>query len=460
MGSNSSKEGKWHGCTSKDFVELKDLGKGSFGTVKLVTWRKSSDKIFALKKIRYGGFFNQSTKDMIAKEISAQQQLVHPNVAKLETYWYETGLLYGGCGHLLLEYCSRGSARQFAGHDTVILNPVNYVSITSNPQFIAQAWDMAEQILSALVYVHSQNVIHRDIKLDNILIHEDGTFKLADFGVSIGREEGMAEVRQELSKPEKYSELTQRGTVCARTQCGTMLYMAPEVIMGAPYGKGVDMYALGLAIREMTGRASIMLDESFDMTRLLQRKGTVVESKAAWALPLVVCGVFCSRNMERLGSWLRPFRPFFVLWSPCVFLAFAFAPWIAYRCFYTFLRLHILLFALMCRAVLERQLLWNLSDCLIAANPSERPSAADSLAYVRFCKKVFNATWFFDTVPLVFWGLFPFDMMGFVQARWLTQLLLFLISVLLTILFWPRSTMVILNRFPTATDACVKSKDT
>lgn len=92
---------------------------------------------------------------MIAKEIAVQQKFDHPNITKMESFWYEPGVLYGGCGYILLEYCSRGNARCYAPRigDPKKINEVIFL----------------EQMLSALVYVHSKNVIHRYIKLENIL---------------------------------------------------------------------------------------------------------------------------------------------------------------------------------------------------------------------------------------------------------------------------------------------------
>jgi serine/threonine protein kinase len=84
------------------------------------------------------------------------------------------------------------------------------------------------QLASALAHIHAQGIIHRDLKPENILLTDDGVdseVKLADFG---------------LAKLLKTSEQV------ARTRCGTWIYAAPEVLMGRPYTKAVDVWALGV----------------------------------------------------------------------------------------------------------------------------------------------------------------------------------------------------------------------
>lgn len=82
------------------------------------------------------------------------------------------------------------------------------------------------QILNAVEYIHSQGYAHRDLKLENFLMDEEMTVKLADFGLC------KSFTRETLS-----------------TYCGTRLYIAPEVIAGDPYeGAPVDIFALGIVL--------------------------------------------------------------------------------------------------------------------------------------------------------------------------------------------------------------------
>ncbi|KAL9963718.1 hypothetical protein ACROYT_G027252 [Oculina patagonica] len=92
---------------------------------------------------------------------------------------------------------------------------------------LADTLQWTKQILDALEFIHSKNAVHRDLKLDNILISSDNHIKVADLGLA------------------KYKHII-TGTVC-----GTILYMAPEVHEGKSYCTKVDMYSFGLIMWEM-----------------------------------------------------------------------------------------------------------------------------------------------------------------------------------------------------------------
>ena len=80
-----------------------------------------------------------------------------------------------------------------------------------------------------LLAFHQRNILHRDIKSDNVFLTEDGDVKLADLGFSVFLTE------------ERYERTT---------QCGTISWLAPELISGKPYSKSVDIWALGVTAYE------------------------------------------------------------------------------------------------------------------------------------------------------------------------------------------------------------------
>lgn len=92
----------------------------------------------------------------------------------------------------------------------------------------------AAEILSALNYLHSKQIVFRDLKLENILLDAQGHVKITDFGLC---KEGIGNGKR------------------ARTFCGTPEYLAPEILDEEDYGKSVDWWALGIVMYElMVGR--------------------------------------------------------------------------------------------------------------------------------------------------------------------------------------------------------------
>ena len=88
----------------------------------------------------------------------------------------------------------------------------------------------AAQITCAITYLHHQGIVHRDFKLENLLLCADGYIKVADFGVC----------KQEMT----YGART-------ATRCGTEHYMAPEILSRPNYGRAVDWWSLGAVLYEM-----------------------------------------------------------------------------------------------------------------------------------------------------------------------------------------------------------------
>lgn len=110
------------------------------------------------------------------------------------------------------------------------------------------------QLAHAISHLHDQKIIHRDIKLDNIMIEENGYLKLIDFGVS-----------------KKLINETTKTTV------GTTLYMAPEIIQRLEYGVSVDWWALGVVTYALaTGYMPYQHKSEIQQGRM------IVEAKDPW----------------------------------------------------------------------------------------------------------------------------------------------------------------------------------
>lgn len=131
-----------------------------------------------------------------------------------------------GFSHVVipLESCSGGSLRQrLASTGPILIERV--------------ASQILRQILQGLSVLHQNNIIHRDLKPENVLLHEDGTIRIADLGIAS---------REELLGSDSLSAITQSRT----PQAGTMPYMAPEQF-SCVYGPKVDLWAIGIIILDM-----------------------------------------------------------------------------------------------------------------------------------------------------------------------------------------------------------------
>lgn len=167
------------------------IGKGAFATVyQLAT--KMTGKLLAAKELQKRRFMKNGMLDKkIDNEMKIMQDLRHPNIVEFVEYYDQGDYLY-----IIMEFVRQGDLQGYLNQ---------YGSMKEDV-----ARSMAQQILSALSYLHGAKITHRDIKPDNILIADIDPFtvKLSDFG---------------LSKVVKHEE------TFLKTFCGTLLYCAPEV---------------------------------------------------------------------------------------------------------------------------------------------------------------------------------------------------------------------------------------
>ena len=151
-----------------DYVIEGRLGKGSFGEVFKATLRTSSspkDSSVALKKIpKNNPNFNRRC---LKREIQAGTRLHHQGIVKFKTFFETENSFY--LVYELLRGMDLYSLLKSRGSFPLKEMEVKY---------------LAKQLIEALVYCHSQETCHRDIKLENIFLTESGTVKLIDFGLS------------------------------------------------------------------------------------------------------------------------------------------------------------------------------------------------------------------------------------------------------------------------------------
>ena len=188
----------------------KQLGSGSFGRVFLVSHNETK-KLFALKVIDKRKLLMSYGKlDIIYNEINIHSKLDHENIIKLYNFNEDNENI-----NIIMEYAPNGNL-----YDLITKEKTGFSEYKAFEYFI--------QVVNAVYYLQNNNIIHRDIKPENILIGEDNKIKLCDFGWA-----------KELS-------LENRSTFC-----GTVEYMAPEIVGSENYDYGVDIWSLGILLYEL-----------------------------------------------------------------------------------------------------------------------------------------------------------------------------------------------------------------
>uniref|UniRef100_A0A6Q2XWP1 non-specific serine/threonine protein kinase n=1 Tax=Esox lucius TaxID=8010 RepID=A0A6Q2XWP1_ESOLU len=196
----------------KLFSDLREIGHGSFGAVYFARDVRSTE-VVAIKKMSYSGKQSNEKWQDIIKEVKFLQRIQHPNSIE-----YKGCYLREHTAWLVMEYCL-GSASDVLEVHKKPLQEMEIAAITHGA-------------LQGLAYLHSHNMIHRDIKAGNILLTEPGQVKLADFGSA------------SIASP-------------ANSFVGTPYWMAPEVILAMDEGQydgKVDVWSLGITCVELAER--------------------------------------------------------------------------------------------------------------------------------------------------------------------------------------------------------------
>eukprot|EP00658_Telonema_sp_P-2_P063923 TRINITY_DN5276_c0_g1_i3.p1 TRINITY_DN5276_c0_g1~~TRINITY_DN5276_c0_g1_i3.p1 ORF type:complete len:498 (+),score=103.32 TRINITY_DN5276_c0_g1_i3:110-1603(+) len=193
------------------YQRVKSLGRGSCGTVDLMV---QDGKYVALKHIDVESMSDKE-KESTMKEVEVMAKIVHPNVVGYFCSFVEDGSL-----HIGMEYADGGSLqRQWKKAQEAGIH-------FSEKQILH--W--CAQICSALKYVHGMKIMHRDLKLANIMLTKQNIVKIADFGLA---------------------RVLGSQTQFANTCCGTPYYLAPEVCLEKPYDQKSDSWALGCILYEL-----------------------------------------------------------------------------------------------------------------------------------------------------------------------------------------------------------------
>uniref|UniRef100_A0A665VW96 LIM domain kinase 1 n=1 Tax=Echeneis naucrates TaxID=173247 RepID=A0A665VW96_ECHNA len=215
-----------------DLIHGEVLGKGCFGQAIKVTHRETGEVMVMKELIR----FDDETQKTFLKEVKVMRCLDHPNVLKFIGVLYKDKRL-----NFIAEYIKGGTLREIIKKMVRAFYPWN------------QRVSFAKDIAAGMAYLHSMNIIHRDLNSHNCLVREDNTVVVADFGlarlmIDDKHEEKLSQGQLSgLKKPDRRKRYT---------VVGNPYWMAPEMIHGKSYDERVDIFSFGIMLCEIIGRVN------------------------------------------------------------------------------------------------------------------------------------------------------------------------------------------------------------
>ncbi|RZB77480.1 serine/threonine-protein kinase PLK4, partial [Asbolus verrucosus] len=186
-----------------DYEVYSLLGKGGFASVYqakcLKTGLDVAVKMIDKKLMQAAGMVKR-----VEQEVSIHYRLKHPSILELYTFFEDANYVY-----LVLELCYNGELRQYIKRKALTESEVSSIM---------------KQVVEGMKYLHTHNILHRDISLSNLLLTKDMQVKIADFGLAT-----------QLSRPDEKH----------LTMCGTPNFISPEVATRSSHGLEADVWGLG-----------------------------------------------------------------------------------------------------------------------------------------------------------------------------------------------------------------------
>ncbi|EGT55425.1 hypothetical protein CAEBREN_25185 [Caenorhabditis brenneri] len=264
---DTSEAAKRDKITMEDFDFLKVLGKGTFGKV-ILCKEKRSQKLYAIKILKKEVIIAREEVAHTLTENRVLQRCKHPFLTELK-YSFQTDdrLCF------IMEFAIGGDLYYHLNRE-VQMNKEGF----SEPR----ARFYGAEIVLALGYLHANNIVYRDLKLENLLLDKDGHIKIADFGLC----------KEEIKFGDKTS-----------TFCGTPEYLAPEVLEDNDYGRCVDWWGVGVVLYEMMcGRLPFYSKDHNKLFELIMVGDLRFPGKLSQEAKTLLQGLLVKDPLQRMGG--------------------------------------------------------------------------------------------------------------------------------------------------------------